>query len=79
MNGKIPTTIMKSITPVEKISIYLLWAKIAFDSAIHSFNEASASSVNWLVLVTIPIYGFCDVAKNFNKVAQYFLTESTDK
>ena len=40
------------------------------DSAIISFKDVSASSVNCLVDSTIWIYGFCDVDKYVSKLAQ---------
>ncbi len=58
---------------------YLVFAKVSFVSLIISFNEASASSVNWFVEVTISAYGFLDVLMYEIKLAQYGLTLSTDK
>ena len=52
------------------IIYYLFWLNNAFDSAIASFKDASASSVNWFVDVTMFKYGFCDVVKYEIKLAQ---------
>ena len=49
---------------------YLFLLNNSFDSAIASFKDASASSVNWFVDVTIFKYGFCEVVKNETKLAQ---------
>jgi len=56
---------------------YFCFKKRSLDSAIISFKEASASSVNCFVEPTISRYGFCDVDRYETKLAQYNLTSAT--
>ena len=54
---------------MKTIIYYLFLLNNSFDSAIASFKDASASSVNWFVDVTMFKYGFCDVVKYEIKLA----------
>ena len=62
--------IKKPLNLPREIKVIIYFKNNSFDSAIASFKEVSASSVNWFVDCTIFRYGFCDVVKYEIKLAQ---------
>ena len=55
---------MKNFLNCLLINYYLLFKNASLDSLIISFNESSASDVNWFVELTISTYNFFVVDKN---------------